>query len=130
MPNNAIISIVDDDPSVREALKGLLRSMGYAAELFASAVEFLASPHLHDTACLIADVHMPAMSGLELHRRIVSSGHSIPTILMTAHTDDKVRSRALADGITCYLYKPFGDDILLACIHSALQRAGRGFLSA
>jgi FixJ family two-component response regulator len=129
MPNNAIISIVDDDPSVREALKGLLRSMGYAAELFSSAVEFLASPHLHVTSCLIADVHMPAMSGLELHRRIVSAGHAIPTILMTAYADEKVRSRALEDGVTCYLYKPFDDNILLGCIHSALQRAGRSFSS-
>jgi FixJ family two-component response regulator len=130
MPNNAIISVVDDDPFVREAMKRLLRSMGYPVEVFASAAEFLASPHLYDTFCLIADVHMPVTGGLELHRSIVNSGHSIPTILMTAHGDDRIRAHALQNGVTCYLYKPLDNDTLLACISSALQRAGRGFPSA
>jgi FixJ family two-component response regulator len=120
MRRSALISIVDDDASVREALKRLMRSLGYAVEVFPSAVEFMASPHLQDTSCLIADVHMPLINGVELYWRLVRSGHSIPTILLTAKADDKVRAKALNDGVTCYLSKPVDNDALLRCVRSAL----------
>jgi FixJ family two-component response regulator len=123
-----LISIVDDDESLREATKGLMRAMGYAAEAFASAPDFLNSAHHDHTACLIADVCMPGMSGLELHDRLVALGQSIPTILITAHPDDRDRRRALNGGVIGYLSKPFKEDDLLDCIHSALAagRVGQG----
>jgi FixJ family two-component response regulator len=115
-----LISIVDDDESMREAVKGLIKSWGYTAEAFASAEEFLSSRQVPRTACLIADVMMPGMTGLELHRHLVASGKTIPTILITAHPDDGVRERALQDGIIGYLSKPFSEDDLMACIRSSL----------
>jgi FixJ family two-component response regulator len=115
-----VISIVDDDESVREALTGLMRSLGYSATAFPSGESFLGSRRLSGTACLIADVQMPGMTGLELHRRLVASGKPIPTILITAYGDDWVRAKALNAGVVCYLTKPFDESELLACIHSAL----------
>jgi FixJ family two-component response regulator len=122
LANAKLISIVDDDASVRAALKALMKSLGYSVETFPSAIEFLASPSLRDTSCVIADVHMPTMSGIELHRRLTSSGHSIPTILITAYTDTIVRSRALQAGVFCYLSKPFDDDTLASYVQSALEQ--------
>src|SRR5271156_5463492 len=122
LPKNALISIVDDDESVREALKGLMRSLGFTIEAFPSALDFLASPRIHDTSCLIADVHMPLMSGVELHGRLVETGHAIPTILITAYPDETVRARVLNEGVICSLSKPFDEDDLLACVRSALER--------
>ena len=90
-----LISVVDDDESMREALRGLMKSLGYTAEAFASAEEFLSSLQVPLTSCLIADVQMPGMSGLELHRHLVASGKTIPTILITAYPDDSLRNRAL-----------------------------------
>ena len=87
-------------------MRRLIRSLGYSVEAFPSATDFLASPHLGETACLIADVHMPTMTELELHRRLIEMGHAIPTILMTAYPDNDVRARALKDGVVCYLCKP------------------------
>ena len=115
-----LISIVDDDESMREAVRGLMKSWGYTAEAFASAEQFLGSRQFRRTACLIADVMMPGMTGLELHRHLVASGKTIPTILITAHPDDGVRERALQDGIIGYLSKPFREDDLMACIRSSL----------
>jgi FixJ family two-component response regulator len=115
-----LISIVDDDESVREAAKGLMKSLGYAAETFPSAEDFLQSQQAPRTACLIADVNMPGMSGLDLHRHLSTSGKRIPTILITAYPDNGVRDRALNAGIICYLSKPFDEGDLLSCIHSAL----------
>ena len=115
-----LISVVDDDESMREAVRGLMKSLGYTAEAFASAEEFLNSRQVPHTSCLIADVQMPGMTGLELHRHLVASGKTIPTILITAHTDDGVRERALQDGIIGYLSKPFSEDDLMACIRSSL----------
>lgn len=126
MAKKPLISIVDDDESVREATKGLMKSFGFTAEVFPSAEDFLASRHLRCTSCLIADVNMPGMTGLELHRRLKASGETIPTILITAYPDDSVRARALTDGIIGYLSKPFDEDDLLVCINSALTRAKRG----
>src|SRR6266436_10063256 len=88
MPKRSLVSVVEDDQFFRESMRRLMRSLGYRVEAFASAADFLASPRLAETACLIADVNMPAMTGLELCRRLVDAGHTIPTILMTAYPND------------------------------------------
>jgi FixJ family two-component response regulator len=121
-----LISIVDDDESMREAVKGLMRSVGYRAEAVASAEEFLSSRHVRRTSCLIADVQMSGMTGLDLHRHLSASGKPIPTILITAYPDDAVRERALTAGVIGYLSKPFDENDLLACIRSALIHARSG----
>jgi FixJ family two-component response regulator len=102
----------------------LMRALGYMVQTFPSAADFLACTRLDETACLIADVHMPGMNGDELHRRLIDSGHAIPTILVTAYPDDVVRSRALKDGIICYLHKPLEKNHLVDCIRLALERPG------
>jgi FixJ family two-component response regulator len=114
------IAIVDDDASIREATKSLMRSLGLAAKAFSSGEDFLRSPHLSRAACLVADVNMPGMSGLDLHTRLAARSESIPTILITAYPDDSVRTRALSSGVVCYLIKPFSEDDLLDCIRSAV----------
>ena len=121
MAQKQLICIVDDDDSVREAAKALMKSLGFAAETFASAEGFLKFNHLNRVSCLIADVQMPGMTGLELHTHLASSGIPIPTILVTAYPDDRVRMRALKAGVICYLTKPFAEQDLLACIDSALE---------
>ena len=98
-----------------------MRSLGYSAEAFASAAEFLASSRLSETNCLIADVQMPAMTGLDLHKRLVETGCAIPTILVTAYPDDEVRARALKDGVVCYLRKPVDEKQLTRCLSMALR---------
>jgi FixJ family two-component response regulator len=105
-----------------------MRALGFPAETFASAEDFLRSDGLRSTACLIADVQMPQMSGLELYNHLVASGLAIPTILITAYPDEAVRVRALEAGVVCYLAKPFNKDTLLGCIHSAIghRKAGEG----
>jgi FixJ family two-component response regulator len=119
-----LISVVDDDESMREAVRALMKSLGYTAEAFASAEEFLSSCEDLRTSCLIADVQMPGMTGIELHRHLVASGKSIPTILITAFPAERAREGALADGVVGYLSKPFDEDDLLACIHSSLHPEG------
>jgi FixJ family two-component response regulator len=126
LSNKPLISIVDDDESVREATKGLMRAVGFCADAFGNAEDFLKFDRLHSTDCLIADVQMPQMSGLELHRRLVESGVAIPTILITAYPDDSGRERALKAGVIGYLAKPFTMDDLLACIHAALGQGPEG----
>ena len=121
MPTASLISVVEDDQFFRESMRRLLRSFGYSVETFPSATDFLASPHLGETACLIADVHMPAMTGLELHRRLIEMGHAIPTILVTAYPDNDVRTRALKDGVVCYLRKPVDENHLMRCLRTALH---------
>jgi FixJ family two-component response regulator len=121
-----LISIVDDDELIRDAATGLIKSLGYNAVAFASAEDFLSSRQLSQTACLIADINMPEMSGLDLHRQLSASGKPIPTVLITAYPDDGVRKRALSAGVIGYLTKPFEEDDLLACVRSALTRAGGG----
>jgi len=118
--SNSRIAIVDDDPSAREGITDLVRSMGYDAQAFERAEEFLASPHLERTDCLITDVRMPGMTGLELYDRLISSGISIPTIAVTAFPLDSDRLRAEQSGICCYLAKPCDEQHLLDCIRSAL----------
>jgi FixJ family two-component response regulator len=126
MSTKTLISIVDDDQDFRDALTSLIRSHGYKARAFSSATAFLASRSIRTTSCLIADVHMPAMTGVELYSRLVESRNAIPTILVTAYPDDGVRARALTAGVICYLSKPFNADELLACIRAALGRANPG----
>ena len=121
-----LISIIDDDESMREAIKGLVKSLGYRVEAAASAQEFLSSPHVCRTSCLITDMQMPGMTGLELYQRLSTSGKSIPTILITAYPDDGVRERARSAGVIGYLSKPFDENDLLACIRSALTHARSG----
>ena len=116
-----LISVVEDDALVRASIRRLMRSFGYTVEAFPSAVDFLAFPRLDETACLIADINMPAMTGIELFRRLVETGRPIPTILITAYPDEAVRTRALNDGVLCYLRKPFDDDELLRCVQLALD---------
>ena len=101
MPKRSLVSVVEDDQFFRESMRRLMRSQGYRVEAFASAADFLASPRLGETACLIADVNMPAMTGVELHGHLIDSGHSIPTILVTAFPNDVQRARALNDGVVC-----------------------------
>lgn len=117
----ALISIIDDDDSVREALEDLIASVGFRVHAFPSAMDFLAFADIHDTSCVIADVNMPSMSGVDLVRRLTELGHAIPTILITAYPNEGSRARALADGVVCYLIKPFDDEALIGCVCSALQ---------
>lgn len=126
MPTKILISIVEDDESVREALMALMKSFGFTVRAFHGAADFLKSNSLDSTSCLISDVQMPGMTGLDLHDRLVTSGKSIPTILITAHPDAGVQARALQAGVKSYLTKPFTDDNLLACIHSALDAREAG----
>jgi len=103
-----------------------MRSLGYSVEAFPSAADFLASPRLIETTCLIADVHMPAMTGLELYRRLIDAGHTIPTILVTAYPDEVDRARALDDGVVCYLRKPVDEQHLVRCLRAALESGEPG----
>jgi FixJ family two-component response regulator len=96
-------------------------SLGYSVEAFSSPAAFLASPLLPETDCLVADVQMPGMTGIELHKHIVDSGYAIPTILMTAYPDEAVRARALKNGVFCYLSKPVDDFRFEHCLRSALK---------
>ncbi len=115
-----LVSIVEDDRFFRESMRRLMRSLGYTVEAFPSAADFLASPRLSETACLIADVQMPAMTGVELYRSLVDAGHAIPTILVTAYPNDVDRARALDDGVACYLRKPVDEQHLILCLRAAL----------
>ena len=119
-----LFSVVDDDRFFRESMCRLMRSLGYTVDVFSSAAEFLASPLLAETACLITDIHMPAMTGLELYRRLIDTGQAIPTILVTAFPNDVDRARALNDGVVCYLRKPVDDEHLAQCVRDALRPAG------
>jgi FixJ family two-component response regulator len=121
MMKKVLVSVVEDDQSFRESMCRLMRSLGYTVEIFSSASEFLASPRLAETACLIADIHMPVMTGLELYRRLVDTGHPIPTILVTAFPNDADKDRALDDGVMCYLRKPVDEEHLSQCVSAALR---------
>src|SRR5882724_1895540 len=123
MPKEQLVSVVEDDRFFRESMQRLMRSLGYAVEAFPSAADFLSSPHLAETACLIADVHMPAMTGIELYRHLVGSGQTIPTILVTGYPNDVKRARALKDGVVCYLRKPFDEKHLMRCLRAAVPSA-------
>jgi FixJ family two-component response regulator len=115
------IAVIDDDDSIREAVAGLVKSLGYRAVAFGRAEDFLRYNRRDAIACLIADVHMPGMTGPDLHNQLNASGESIPTILITAYPDKVVRARALQNGVKCYLTKPFREEDLVQCIQSALE---------
>jgi len=123
MPKALLIAVVDDDWFFRDSMRSLMKSLGYTVEAFSSAADFLASPHLIETACLITDVHMPAMTGIELYRRLIDTGYTIPTILVTAYPNDGDRARALNDGVVCYLRKPVDEQHLMRCLRTALSCA-------
>lgn len=124
MSVNLLISVIDDDGSAREAVVGLVGALGFTAAEFQSAADFLSSDDLLRTACLIADMRMPGMTGLELYRHLIAVGTPIPTVLVTAYPDEGARARALKAGVRCYLAKPLEPDALLACIRSALATPG------
>src|SRR5262249_45157086 len=121
MSDLTLISIVDDDDLYRQSMRKLVTLLGYTVEEFPSGADFLASRFLPETACLVADVHMPGMTGVELHGRLIELGYAIPTILVTAYPDEVVRERALKDGVACYLSKPVDDRDRERCIRSALK---------
>jgi FixJ family two-component response regulator len=117
-----VVSIVDDDESVRAAMGSLVRSLGYEACVFASGEAFLASPRLHDTSCLVLDVQMPGMTGLELQDNLSVRGHSIPIIFITAFPEERIRRRAEAAGAIGFFTKPVDGGTIINCIDLALQR--------
>jgi FixJ family two-component response regulator len=121
-----VISIIDDDTSVRIATDNLLRSLGHTVHTFASAEEFLQSVHFDDTSCVIADVQMPVMSGVELQALLLSQGHRVPFIFITAFPEATIRARALRAGATCFLTKPFDRITLIKCLEKALAGHGGG----
>ncbi len=121
-----LIAIVDDDQSMREATRGLMRSLGFDAEAFSSAGDFLRFPDLRRTDCLVTDIHMPGMSGIDLHRQLVALGESIPTVLITAYPSGNVHARGLGPDVVGYLEKPFSEQDLLSCVRSALARGSDG----
>ena len=118
-----VISIVDDDESVREAIEFLVRSLGYNALTFRSAEEFLGSDQVSATFCLITDVQMPGLNGIELQDRLIAAGHRVPTIFISAFPSEKVERRVLQNGAIGYLRKPFREDGLIKCINDALKSA-------
>ena len=121
MLDRTLISIVDDDEPYRESMRKLVMLLGYSVETFPSAAAFLVSHLVHETACLVADVHMPGMTGVELYRHLIKLGYAIPTIIVTAYPDEAVRNQALKDGVTCYLSKPVDDGDLESCLRNALE---------
>jgi FixJ family two-component response regulator len=121
MSKRTLISIVEDDQPFRESMRKLVTLLGYTVEAFASAADFLQSPVVAETECLVADVQMPGMTGIELHKHLIEAGRPIPTILVTAYPNEAVRNRALKDGVVCYLPKPVDDDHLERCLRSALR---------
>jgi FixJ family two-component response regulator len=120
---SSLVSIVDDDDSVRTAMSSLVRSLGPAACAFASAEEFLASPRLNDTSCLVVDVQMPGMSGLDLQSELAARGRRVPIIFITAFPEDRIRKRAKAAGAAGFFSKPVDSQALIQCLDTALKSA-------
>jgi FixJ family two-component response regulator len=121
LPKTRVLSVVDDDASVRAALGRLIKSFGFAVEIFGSGEEFLLLGSLRVTSCLVLDVQMPGMSGLELQSQLVAEGYRIPIIFITAFPNEKTRARALEAGAVDFLTKPFGEEALLSGIRTALE---------
>ena len=123
MATSPVISIIDDDPSVREATRSLVRSLGYQAQAFSSAEEYLKSTHVENSSCLITDLHMPGMSGADLQDRLIADGRRIPIIFMTAYFEERIRDQVMDAGALGFLRKPFDDESLIACLDKALNGA-------
>ena len=123
MAERPLVAIVDDDKSIRNATSDLLKAAGFTPAAFEDAESFLGWPTRANVACLVADMRMPGMSGLELYVALVAAGHAIPTVIITAHPEELTQSRARAAGIRCYLRKPFAPDELLECVDLALARS-------
>ena len=121
MPQPPIVSIIDDDISVRVAVADIVRSMDLTAKSFASGQDFLSANSLADTACIVADVQMPGISGIELQQSLTAKGLKIPMIFITAYPDERVRDKALDGGAICFLNKPFGGPAIIECIERALS---------
>jgi FixJ family two-component response regulator len=117
-----MISIVDDDECARTAMEGLVRSLGYAAAAYASAEDFLDSNQVNDTSCLITDFHLPGLSGVELHRRLIADGLAVPTIVVTGLADEMTRAQVLAEGTVGFLSKPFSKKSLIDCLKTIRTR--------
>jgi FixJ family two-component response regulator len=122
LAKNSLVSIIDDDLSVREATTSLLESHGYLTATFASAEEFLGSERLQDTSCLVTDVRMPGVNGVDLQRRLIDAGHRIPTIFMTAYPEEHLRAAALDGGALAFLSKPVSEERLISCLEGALEK--------
>jgi FixJ family two-component response regulator len=119
--SQVLIAIVDDEQPVRDATKSFVRSLGYHASTFGSADDFLKSEQVSETSCLITDVQMPGLSGLDLQDRLIARGHCIPIIFMTGYPNDSVRARAMKAGAVCFLNKPFSENRFIGCIQKALK---------
>jgi FixJ family two-component response regulator len=127
LSEQSLISIVDDDRSFLDSMRRLLKSLGYEVAAFASAAQFLASPRLGSTACLVADVQMPLMTGVELYEHLIATGQTIPTILVTGYPNPHVEERMRTLGVECYLKKPLDEAVLIGCLRSAcMRRDARG----
>jgi FixJ family two-component response regulator len=122
LPQGPVIAIVEDDASVRTATQSLVRSLGFTACAFACAEEFLRSPRLNDASCVIADVQMPGMSGVEMQRLLISEGRHMPIIFMTAFHDEGIRGRAIKAGAICFLSKPVDGQTLIESVYKALNQ--------
>ena len=117
-----LVAVVDDDISVRESLESLIRSVGIKVRVYASAEEFLSSAHPRKADCLVLDVRLPGMSGVELHRHLLARNREVPAIFITAHaSDDQARMEARSNWTVAYLTKPFGEDELLDAVHAAFE---------
>jgi FixJ family two-component response regulator len=123
--NTPIVSIIDDDQGVRHAVQRLIRSRGFVTRAFASAEEFLQSPSRHETVCLITDIQMPGMTGMELHDFMLKQGPRLPVIFLTAFPDERIEKRALQAGALGFLTKPFDAKALISLVDAAVQSGGR-----
>jgi FixJ family two-component response regulator len=128
LSEHPLISIVDDDQSFGDSMRRLLKALDYSVAVFPSAPQFLASTQLAATTCLVADIHMPQMTGVELYNHLIESGRAIPTILVTAHPDERQKQRMLTRGVQCYLPKPLVEAALIDCLRTAVAhgQARRG----
>jgi len=123
MAQRPLVAIVDDDESIRHATRDLLGAAGFSTATFEDAESFLGSESRASVACVVADIRMPGMTGLELYQELVATGHGIPTVIVTAHPEELTQSRARDAGITGYLSKPFAPDDLLECVREAVAKS-------
>jgi FixJ family two-component response regulator len=122
LQDQVLVSVVDDDQAFRDSMRRLLRSLGYRVAVFPSASEFLGSSQFALTSCLIADIQLPDMTGIELFLHLVALERIVPTVLITAYPEDNDRKRMLSLGVECYLRKPLVENELIGCLHSAVAR--------